>query len=715
MEVSEQPPRNDRARRWLLVFATVLLLIGTLAAYLDRNLLQASGFADNVAEAVQSDAVSSRIASTVTNGLVSRDPKLLSVEPVVNAAVRDAVGSSVAGGLIRGAAIQTHNALFSTDQGSIVIDLANLGVVATKLLATRDPGLAKKLRGQSAILGKVADRSWATGLVELAQDVRFLATVLPLLALLCFALAIWIGPRRRAVAGVGISLLAVAAFSFIAVAVLETLVLLGTQPDDRDVVGAILDAFLGGIVAWALVLGIAGAIIAAAATSLAASTDVTALPQSVWSRLTTEPERAVSKIARAVLVIAAGVLAIARPSLVVEIAAALLGAYAVFVGLTWLLILLVKPTEEPAADSGGTIRLAGRRFIAWGLATVAAVALFAAVAALLIGGGSNVPAAPGSADRGCNGFVQLCNRPLDRVALATVHNASSAAPYGVLNANSDLSLTDQLDAGYRGFLIDALLASPNSQGTVRTEITGKTLSILENEVGASGVRSAKALADRLASGPGTGTPNPYLCHVLCELGAIPMADGLKEFADWLDQNPRNVIVLFIQDDITPAEAEQEFSDAGLLDNVSDFDPASGRPWPTLGEMIDSGKNVFVMAENNGEPSGWYHQGFPLIAQDTPYDNKTVRSLQTNASCKLNRGRPNSPLFLVNSWVESYPPNPDNATEANRAGFVLERSRRCARIRDRFPNMVAVDFPGIGDPVEAVDALNGTGPLSRGSG
>lgn len=707
MDVSS---RADRRRRALLIAATVLLFFGTILAYADRNIFGSSGFADNVVESVQSDAVSSRITSSVTNALVAGDPKLLSVQPVISAAVRDALGSSVAAGLISGAAVQTHNALFTKDQGSIFIDLANIQVVAAKLLASTDPALAKKLTEGSSTVGKVADRSFASGLITTADKVRLLAWLLPLLALVLYAAAVWAGPRRRAVAGIGVSLLWVAAGIFIAITVLETIVLLGTSTDNREVVKAVLHAFLDGAIAWCVVIGLAGAILAAAATSLAASTDVTAPLRHLWARLTSEPDHTAGKLARAVLVVLAGALAIAKPTLVLTIAAAALGAYGIFVGLTWMLLLLVKPSEEQLADGPGTVRVAGRHFIAWGLGAMAVAGLLAGVVALLLNGPAQAPAAPQSADRGCNGHVALCNRPLDRVALATVHNASSAAPYGVLNANSDLSLTEQLDAGYRGFLIDALLASPNAQGTIRTDITGNTLAILKQEVGAKGVAAAKALADRLASGPGTGTPTPYLCHVLCELGAIPMSNGLREFGDWLDQNPRNVIVLFIQDDITPAEAEKAFSEAGLLDNVSDFDPASGQPWPTLGQMIDSGKNVFVMTENHGLPNGWYHQGFPGIAQDTPYDNPSVRSLQTPASCKLNRGRPDSPLFLVNSWVESYPPNPDAAAKANRPPFLLARASRCARLRGRFPNLVAVDFPGEGDPVAAVDSLNGFGPL-----
>ena len=118
-----------------------------------------------------------------------------------------------------------------------------------------------------------------------------------------------------------------------------------------------------------------------------------------------------------------------------------------------------------------------------------------------------------------------------------------------------------------------------------------------------------------------------------------------------------------------------------------------------------GRRVFVMAENHGEPTGWYHQGF-VLTQDTPFAFKRPADLELPLSCDLNRGRPGSPLFLLNHWVESYPPDPRNADIVNRKDFILERARRCRTARDRLPNLVAVDFPERGDFVGAADWLNG---------
>jgi hypothetical protein len=43
---------------------------------------------------------------------------------------------------------------------------------------------------------------------------------------------------------------------------------------------------------------------------------------------------------------------------------------------------------------------------------------------------------------------------------------------------------------------------------------------------------------------------------------------------------------------------------------------------------------------------------------------------------------------------------------NAYDFLLERARRCERIRGLMPNLVAVDFYDRGDLVAVVDELNG---------
>jgi hypothetical protein len=122
-------------------------------------------------------------------------------------------------------------------------------------------------------------------------------------------------------------------------------------------------------------------------------------------------------------------------------------------------------------------------------------------------------------------------------------------------------------------------------------------------------------------------------------------------------------------------------------------------------MIRSDKRLWVMAEEHGDPAGWYHQAY-RVTQETPYSFKSPAQLQTDGSCRPNRGGTTPPLFLVNSWVETYPPNPRNADVVNQRAFLVERARRCERLRERTANLLAVDFAERGDVVGAAAELNG---------
>ncbi len=149
-----------------------------------------------------------------------------------------------------------------------------------------------------------------------------------------------------------------------------------------------------------------------------------------------------------------------------------------------------------------------------------------------------------------------------------------------------------------------------------------------------------------------------------------------------------------------------FKQSGLRDQA--FTAAAGKPLPTLEQMIDAGRRAFVMAEQQGQAGDWMHEGF-VLTQDTRYDFRRTGELLEPASCDLNRGRRESPLLLVNHWVESYPPNPVDADVINTRTAILERARRCAKARDRVPNLVAVDFVERGDLFAAVDELNSDRP------
>ena len=202
----------------------------------------------------------------------------------------------------------------------------------------------------------------------------------------------------------------------------------------------------------------------------------------------------------------------------------------------------------------------------------------------------------------------------------------------------------------------------------------------------------------------TGPVEPYLCHIFCELGATKMVEALRDIRTWLERNPDEVIVIVIEDLVSPARTEQVFRASGLYDLAYTHRP--GTRFPTLRELIDAKTRVLVMAEKRGIPGAWYQPGYARLLKETPYDNPTVASLRSDASCRPNRGRESNPLFLINHWVAVYPPRPSKAIVVNRREFLLDRVRRCERLRQSFANLIAVDFASIGDVVGVARTVNG---------
>jgi hypothetical protein len=126
-------------------------------------------------------------------------------------------------------------------------------------------------------------------------------------------------------------------------------------------------------------------------------------------------------------------------------------------------------------------------------------------------------------------------------------------------------------------------------------------------------------------------------------------------------------------------------------------------------MITSGKRLLVMAENRPDPARvpWYENGFDLT-QDTPYSFKNVAQLRDDkTSCELNRGNPNSPLFLINHWIERFNPSPAQTEGVNAYDFLMHRVRACDRLRGLSPpTLVAVNFYDEGGVLGVVNVLNG---------
>ena len=223
------------------------------------------------------------------------------------------------------------------------------------------------------------------------------------------------------------------------------------------------------------------------------------------------------------------------------------------------------------------------------------------------------------------------------------------------------------------------------------------------------VQAALRLRERLGF-RGEGVRGTYLCHTFCELGFTPFGEVLGQLRDFLATHPGEVVVVINQDAVTPADFVRAVDDAGLAPFMA-TPPAAGAPWPTLGEMIASGRRLVMLAENEGGAAPWYQPAYERLVQETPFTFAATADLtepaRLPASCRDNRGKPSAPLFLLNHWVNTDPrPLPRNAAVVNAYEPLLGRARECERIRGRMPNLLAIDFYRRGDAFRVADTLNG---------
>lgn len=306
----------------------------------------------------------------------------------------------------------------------------------------------------------------------------------------------------------------------------------------------------------------------------------------------------------------------------------------------------------------------------------------------------------------CNGHAELCSRSYDEVAFAATHNSmSAAAERGWFFPDQPDGIVAQLDHGIRVLLVDSWYGQRTDRpGVVATAGSRRSDGIAEanGEFGEIAVRAALRArgASRLAP---RGPITPYLCHAMCELGSTPWLQSLEDTRAWLDEHPREVVTMFVQDIVTPEDTAEVFTEAGLLPYV--YTPTSRSPdrWPTLGEMIDSGHRLVVLMEEHGGGSAypWLLQGFDRV-QDTPY----LFASAADFTCTANRGPADASIFLVNHWIDAKTRPAAHALEVNARDVLLPRLQECEAERGRLPNYVAVDYYNRGDLLDVVDELNG---------
>jgi hypothetical protein len=327
------------------------------------------------------------------------------------------------------------------------------------------------------------------------------------------------------------------------------------------------------------------------------------------------------------------------------------------------------------------------------------------LAVILAAGGCGQTRETEKATPACSGAVAPCGRRLDEIVFPGTHNSYAASEQsGWYFASQSRGIPRQLDDGIRALLIDVHYGIYDSaKGRVRTDLAAEGSD--RNKVARQVPPSALAIADRVAGrvGLGTlaGTPQLYLCHTLCELGAEPLDRELEVIRRFLEAHPDQVVIVIVEDYIPPAAIEAAFQRAGLERFLATLDRR--QPLPTLQTLIAQGHRLIVFAEEQGGSPSWYMPAFSFI-QDTPLGATRRNQL----SCTRSRGEQSSPLLLINHWIPPFPPSPSLNASIGSDSFLRKRVTRCQRERAAKGAIIAVDFYERTSVVEVAKELNGGG-------
>jgi hypothetical protein len=699
--MSDADTRMPVLVRVLVVVGAILAALGLVAGHLNRELLDGPTFADHVDEIRRDDDVAAQLGASISDQLVGANPDLVAIRPLVESIATRVAGGDLLSGPTQRAAQGAHRALTEDDADSIALRLTDAAAVVTAVLAAVAPERTPLTSDVSVTLASIGDQAFAETTIAIARTLGVLAWLLPALALVCFVAAIALSPTRwRTAASVGRSLLWAAGTVGAALLVGGFLI---RRLDSDTLGGATARAAWSVMIRpmwWAIVvLAIFGL-----ATMLACdSAAPTALAERVvrLRRAALRPRSTAGVVVRAVLAVLLGIAAIADPLGLLEPLIVAGGLLAVLYAITEIgsLASAARPvdTGDTATERSGVSPAKTAVAALAGLAVIAGVVWLARP-------GRDLDAAEIAIGQGtvCNGHAELCERPFDEVAFAASHNSMSAAtePGWFLAEQAD-SIPVQLDQGVRALLIDVWSGIP-AGSVVRTAPGSyeEALAVAESELGPEVVAAAQRVADSVA-GEASGTEARFMCHGLCETGSTPFLGILDQLRGWLAANPDEVVTLFIEDHVDSGLIAADIEAAGLLPQV--HEPVLGEPWPTLGEMIRSGRRLVVMVEegDGGTAAPWLVNGFEHT-QDTPYTFPTVESF----SCDLNRGPAEAPLLLLNHWLSGFNSLVTDAQLVNDRDILLARAVQCQDQRGTMPNFVAVNYVVHGDVFDVVDELNG---------
>ena len=688
------------------MLASLALAAGALTFYMHEEIVDERVFSARATASLDEPVVRQVVAEQIVEALVEQGSMdLLTVRPLLQSAVEALVGTEPFRRLLAFALSDAHATLVGRRDVSVILDLERAGGFIIDALRSVSPQIAEAVpEDVSPRLAELSDRDLE------ADSARTLARLsgagLPLLivGLVAGAASVALAERRRnAVSRLGAGLLAGGGALLVTLAIAGELVAAeaarsvgGEREDDvHEAVLAVWSSLFGDLTRASLVAAALGASLAAVASGVLRPAQAQSVARGIL--VAVRSPRPAVRAAEGVAWLVIGTLLLLEPLLMLRALAIAGGMLAIFVGVSEITGALERrPPRLRGREVSAQFAIAGVSVV---LVGIAAATLAAIVSRPPTGFATVIPR------EGCNGSRALCTKRLNEVVFPATHNSFSAANRpGWLFANQRYDIRRQLSDGIRGLLLDVHYGVlDRSRGRVRTDLQaeGSDRNRVARELDPEAVEVAERLVGQIGLGELGGERLPYLCHTLCELGAEPFDAQLTVIRDFLAGQPNEVLMIVFEPYVAPELVERSLRAAGLLPYLARLERDA--PLPTLGELIETGKRLVVFTEQDAGAYPWYLPAFEFF-QDTPLGARRPAEL----SCGPSRGTADSPLLMLNHWIDSFPPPPSrNAQIGGR--FLRERIERCRQARGMVPNLVAVDYYERSGVVSAVASANAAAP------
>jgi hypothetical protein len=703
----------------LTVVVTLSLAVAVVASWADYAFADSEEFARRSVAILDSRAARDEIAAEITDQLVQSTPEVESFRSILDGVVEDVMDTDAFRRVFHVAIRDAHHALLTRGGQELLVDLSDAVAVVSTTLQIINPTAAQRLNPDTAnVVLDVSQRIQALRLWRIGTILRETAIVAWLVTIaLVVGLVALERPRRRAVIRAGLAVVGagvlVVGTTFVVPSLAERRF---DDPVLASAVGGAAFRFLADLrtigfwfVAYGVVIVTLGSAVAPRGEPISLRA---VLRRAEAFGLGWKPATPTARLGRGLGLVAVALLLIWAREAVVPMAIALLGAYVGYLGL--FQILQVVAPERPPARVGLAHReierlaertASRRRAIVVGAGALIVVALTVGLVATTVDARRHAVAA---ADIECNGASELCDRRIDQVAFPTSHNSMSAAQDpGWLFAENLTGIPDQLEYGIRGFLLKSHYGRPTGVTVAGAEIVvtdtqaeaATRPQASRDEIGDEAFRRAQQISASVP--PPNVAHQAYLCHVYCELGATKFSDVLTAVKQFLQRNPNEVLIFVIGDFISTDDTDAVFQQTGLADRRWNYDPS--QPLPTLRDLIDSNQNLVVMSEDSGQPPSWNIAAYGQLLQDTPF----TFAKPDDFTCAANRGTASAPMFQINHWITTdRPPDVNVARQVNSYDVLMSRVRQCETERNKFPNIVGVNFYDQGDVLRVVDELNG---------